>query len=379
MTPSATDRDIELGQMPPADLGDELEPPVPRPGARNQNCWGRCCGRVIKDWSQVVGGVGATGGVVGGGVGFAMEDYRVILVAAAVIFVSFGLLCARISCLKPQKELEDQVAYFSSEVDRLGRNEERLKRAKAELEGVLGEAQASIKELGRTLQVPVDRIEGVAEKIGAVEAKLQVLVDLYHRYKAATQAVSQDLKIFKESQKVTKESISRLGQGLQRLDVADGALSDEVDEYQDAGEFHREQNAELRRMLSGFKSDFVLMQKKFVLMRGELEELRQHVLKLDVADDKFRDGGEDFKSGVDDARLELLPKLQEMVGRLDSALEELQQDTDTASVIDDDDSELVSVLVVPSDHHAASSSNSSVVVGRDVIDARRESDDDGSD
>jgi len=165
---------------------------------------------------------------------------------------------------------------------------------------------------------------------------------------------------------------------LQRLDLADGALSDEVDDYQDAGEFHREQNAELRRILSGFKSDFVLMQKKFVLMRGELEELRQHVLKLDDADDKFRDGGEDCKSGVDDARLELLPKLQEMVGRLDSALEELQQDTDTASVIDDDDSELVSVLVVPSDRHAASSSSSGAV-GRDVIDARGDSDDDGSD
>ena len=372
MTPAA-ERDIELGPMSSPIADDELELPISPPRTRNQSACGRMCGRVVKDWTQVVGGFLTIAGLCGGGVGFAMEDYRVILGAAGAILASSVLMCGRISCLKPEKELERQVAHFSSEVDRLTRNEQKLKAHKVELQGVLAEAQNSIKALGQTLKVPVDRIEGVTDRLEAIELKLHVLVDLYYRYKAATQAFSKDLKAFKQNHKVTKESISRLGKATKNLSLAEGELSEEVDEYQEAGAFHRQQNTELRRILSEFKADFVEMQKRFLIMRNELEELRQHVLKLDEADDKFRSGGADFKEGVDLARAELIPKLHETMSRLDKALDELAEDSEKSAALNSDSEEddpsgeveLHSVVVHSSSGQAASSSD---VGGRDVID-----------
>lgn len=309
-------RDIELGIIPPSD--DVLESSSAPLEERNQNF----CGRIVKDWTQVVGGFLTLAGLVGGGVGVGLEDYRVMLGASVVILASSVLLCARISCLKPEKELERQVAYFSGEVDRLTRNEAELKTSRDELRKVLGEAETSIQELALAMKVPVDEIEGLSGKFEAIEEKLHVLIDLYHRYKAVAKAFKDDLAIFRKSQKIADENLSRLGEETKKI----SSFEEELEEYQKAKEFHRQKNEELQEILSSFQEDFVDVQKRFLLMRGELEELKQHVLKLDEVDDKFSSGGADFEEGIGQARSELLPKLKEIVERLDKAVKELGDD-----------------------------------------------------
>ena len=357
MTPS----DIELGTVVSGTLDSGLEPPPPVVAPQQQSCCGQCCGRVVKDWTQVLGGVLVVGGLGAGVAGIAMEEYLVIVGGAVSILASSILLCARISCLKPKKELERQVVDLGDEVERLSSNEAVLKQRWQDLTKVLSEAEQSIGHLGSVLKVPVTKLENVTEQISAIEEKMRVLVDLYHRYKAATEAFSHDLKVFRESKRVTKASISQLGKGVKSLELAEDELSEEVDEYQDAAEFHRQQNADLRKMLSSFKTDFVAMQRRFVAMQEVLAELRKHVVKIDEADDKFRDGGEGFQQGVDRAHETVIPRLQQMLDKLEREVGLLAQDSEHSLGVDDSDSgEMISVVVHSSTdddvRHASSSS-----------------------
>lgn len=336
MSPSTT-VDIEMGNIASASVDDGLEPKPMAIVPPQPNCWGQCCGRIIKDWTQVVGGLLVTGGLGAGGAGIALDEPLVIVGGAVAILASSILMCVRISCLKPKKELERQVQALGDEVSRLTRNEAKLKQRWQDLVKVLGEAESSIVKLGDVLRVPVDRIENITEQIAAIEEKMRALVDLYHRYKAATEAFSRDLKLFRESNKVTKSHISELGKGVKNLDQQEDELSEEVDQFEGAAEFHRQQNAELRKMLSGFKTDFVAMQKRFVAMQEALAELRQHVIKIDEADDKFRDGGHGFQQGVDQAKTEVIPRLQAMLDKLEKEVGQLAQDSSKSLLLDEDE------------------------------------------
>ena len=233
--------DIEAGVIRSASEADQLGVYVPAPTQ------GSLCGRIVKDWTQVVGGILTGVGLVGGGVGIALDHYPVLLGAAAATLASSLLLCMRISCLKPRKELEREVAHFKGEVERLERNEARLNAQKEALIKASDEAQASIRTLGNMLSVPANKIVRTKDQLAAIEEKLRALVDLYQRYKAVTEAFSLELKAFKSNQKVHAQTVDRLEKAVQKID--EEGLQEEVGDYQEAGAFHRQQN----RMSSAFQ------------------------------------------------------------------------------------------------------------------------------
>jgi chromosome segregation ATPase len=321
MTGSVDHVSIELGNIVSDKGGLEPAPIVAEP-----NCWGWCCGRIVKDWTQVVGGVLVLGGLGAGGAGIALKETFVIVGGASAILASSILLCVRISCLKPEKELENRVKDLKNEVSRLERNEAALKRTRKNLETVLGEAQEGIHELGRVLKVPIEDLAGITAQMSAIEEKLRVLIDLYHRYKETTEALSSDIQFFKKSNKVAKSHLVTMEEKFNRLDKVEDDLSDEIDEYQDAAEFHNKQNERLKETLETFKGDFVEMQKRFLVMKEALAELRKQVIKIDEADDKFLQGGKEFKEGGQKFKKEVIPQLQQVLTKLEQEVSSLVKD-----------------------------------------------------
>lgn len=298
---------------------EEQEPAFPK-----QNCYGRCCGRVFKDGAQPPGLFGLTAGVGGYGVGYGMENEMIKIIAVAALVFVILLYHVRISMLKPEKNLEDQVDYYIEQVKRLEKNVINLEKQRDRLEKVLLDANASISDLARTLKVPVDRLDRLSEVYKEVKDKLSAVVEASEQYRLLSQEVAGQIKQINSAGKVAQAVAVDLGRKVDRLDQVEGDLSEEVGEYMSAVQYHRAQNAQLKALSTRMQADLQGLQNRYFALVDMLKQLQENTLKIDEADDKFKDGGAEFNQGAKALQEKVANDLERMLALVDAEADNVE-------------------------------------------------------
>lgn len=306
--------DVEMGEL--------HQVPLPQQAKSNN-----CCGRIFKDWSQPVILTVFALGAVGVGVGYGLNEPLYIAAAVALMAATILFSCGRITCLKPKKELENQLREYQALNIKLTTNILELTKVKDDLEDALDAAQQSVIDLNKTLKANATTLQTITDKLAETEKKLSVLMELYQKYKETTKAFAQDLNELKTTNKNVNDNVGKLGTGVFHLDKNEDELSDEIDQFNDVTKYQNEQNANLQKLLAGMSTDFQGMQSRFDLMHKALLELRDNVLKIDQSDDKFKTGASDFKTGTAELSTKILPKLTELIEQLTNEIDKLEADS----------------------------------------------------
>jgi chromosome segregation ATPase len=312
-----------------ADIEMAALPPNPSPAPEQKSCCGKCCGFIWKDWTQVVGRLGVFGGLVTGGVGLVLSNPYVVAGGVAAVVIAYCFPDIRLSCVKPEREFEDNVAYFNAEnarlnaqIEKLGTELEELKKSKVALDSILHEAQAEVLKLKGDLQMGVDDLQAITLKLQNTEKQLQILQELYNKFKDEATKVAKDLNQFNKVNKVFKEKVTELSSALDDLDSSADRISIEVGEVKNLNAFYDTQNKHLTTLMAILGQNVGSLEQRFSQMKAALVELAQQTQTLDIADDKILEGSKRLETQT--ILLEkLLSGFNDMIGNIDVKEEEL--------------------------------------------------------
>ncbi len=319
---------IEMNNITSDSGNAENLTPVDQP-----NCYGRCCGRVYKDWTQVAGSFVGTGGVVGYGVGYSMESEMIKIIAIAALVGVILLFHVRISWLKPEKELEDQVNRYANQVERLENNVNRLSDERDRLEKVLTDANTTVTQLAETLKVPVDRLDRLSEVYKEVKDKLSVVIAASEQYRKLSHVVAGQIKQLKSAGKTASAVNIDLVDHLDDLDSIEDSLSDEVNEYQTAVDYQKAENARLQAISEAMSVDLDGLQKRHLALVEMLRQLHENTAKIDEADDKYQSGGSDFKESVKLLKTGVAEDLQRLLQLAEGEIKDMDDSEKTDGLL----------------------------------------------
>lgn len=297
-----------------------------------RSCCGRLCGRIFKDKTQyaccIVSGAGAA--IVSYSIFFKLGTLAT-LGGSGVILVGGLITCCAVSYYKPEKALEDRVKDFNKanknlteQIAILSSEIEELKKIRDELEATLEKAEGSVKKLNKTLGKKVSDLKDVAKKLQATEEKLQVLEKLLINFKKGMKQFASDLNKFNKVNKVFKSNVGGLSGEVDGLDKVEDELSDELGEFNDSNEFFEKQNKQFEGMLKGLTDNVGSLQERFSEMKQSLIELKTHTLKLDEVDDKFLDGATKLEK--------VAPELENLLKRYTEFFDEVDDTEDSSSI-----------------------------------------------
>lgn len=259
------------------DMGQPRE--LPEPPKSERSCWGK----VFHDWSQYVL-VGT--GLLGPGavlVGLLINNLIVSGVGGLVFFAGGVTVFIRIGCLKPQRDLENEVEFFRRKLsesmlleDKLNVDINRITRIKDNLESDVEKAKASVEDLKNLLTQDTADFDKITAQIGAFQSQANGLVGLYKKFVDMFVEVRKQRDATQRINKVFQEKIKELGGTIQTFEGNEGDFVQGI-EKQDSNvqgilkvnEGLKEQIQELQESKKGLEQQVVSLLQRV----GELVQL----------------------------------------------------------------------------------------------------------